>query len=234
MELYATGFNAHTQLLPTPSPYPTPSPPPPSDLLTFQKIASGTSSIRVLCALWSTTVFEIDHQLFLNGFHDTSIYHNEPITGLSARDVKAVFGDAGGGVIGALGWRGELWKVVEREGGLGFLECEVERGSWLGLEREEGEGAGERRGVIDWIAVAENGQVGVVVICLLPLLSFDSFILLMSLFFSSSLLTLSFQNLQIRTPHPQTHPHLLHSHNPPPLNQTQQPSCIPSPPSPPS
>lgn len=76
----------------------------------------------------------------------------------------------------------------EKRLGLGFLEWEGERGSWLremmkGKEEEEGEGEDERRGVIDQVAVAENGQVCVVVNCLSPLffISLFHYLILLSL-----------------------------------------------------
>lgn len=218
MELYATGFNAHSQLL---SP---PSPPLPKDLLKFQKIATASSSIRVLCALWSTTILAIDDQLFLRGFHGTSIYHHAPIAGLAARDVKTVFGNATGGggggggggseegVIGALGWKGGVWRLIEGErDGLGFVEWEVGEGCWLrgkGKEKEKEEREGEDgRGVIDWVVVAENGQVCCVVTCSLPNF-FISFLIILDLF-CSILFPTNILIFKLADPNPpvSNHPH---------------------------
>lgn len=165
-------------------------------------------------------MLEIDDRLFLNGFHDTTIYHNQLITGLHARDVKTVFGDVAG-VIGALTCSGRLCRLVARERGigrgaeLGFSECEVADMSWLRLD--EGSGEEGRRRVIDQIAVAENGQVGVVVTCWLPIFNFIA--LVYFLHFYSCPLMFSFHNPQIRIPQPQNPPNL-HSPNPPPPNPT--------------
>lgn len=138
MELYAAGFNGHSQLLPAPSP--------PTDLLTFQKIASGTT-IRVLCAVFCATVLETDDLIRFRGFHDSGIT-DAVISGLPAREIRSVFGDTSG-VLGALTMTGEFWRLGEREGGLGFVREEVPLVEWLAREGV----------VIDRIAVADNDQV---------------------------------------------------------------------------
>lgn len=103
-------------------------------------------------------MLEIDDRLVFNGFHDTATYHSQVITGLRARDVKTVFGDAGG-VLGVLTYSGHLWRLVGRGTDLVLLECGFAEGCWL-LEKV-GDEIGERK-MIDQIAVAENGQVCVV------------------------------------------------------------------------
>lgn len=142
-------------------------------------------------------MLEIDDQLVFNGFHDAAIYHNQPITGLRASDVKTVFGDTSG-VIGALTHAGGVWRLVGRGAGLGLLECGGVEGGWL-----LGKGGGEGRVIIDQVAVAENGQVCVVT-CSLPV--FLYFLLVFSLTLPTNIVLL---NVQIQTPqpHPHAHPH---------------------------
>lgn len=136
-------------------------------------------------------MLEIDDQLVFNGFHDTAIYHSQPITGLRARDVKAVFGDAGG-VIGALTCGGRLWRLVGRGTELVFLEFEFAEGCWF-LEKGE-DGSGEER-VIDQVTVAENGQVCVVTSCSLPICQTIFIILFSFIFFPPSPTNIAISNL---------------------------------------
>lgn len=186
MELYASGFNAHGQLLPSCSPH---------DLHSFQKIASGTT-IRVRCATWSATVLEIDDVLELRGSqshgdqaggcgkdedlpgggqernHNTTV---AVIRGLPADRIKTIVGDASG-VLCALTMEGELWLLDEMHQmqgkapeltkatdgsialSLSWVRHVVDFGAFeAGFPaREDGE---ERKIVIDQIAVAGNDRV---------------------------------------------------------------------------
>ncbi len=139
------------------------------DILSFRKIATGTTKIRVLCALWSATVLEIDNQLVFNGYFDANssccislfdknnrniknkrgdndnrggacCYSNRPISGLAASEVKTVFGDTSG-VLGALGFDGGLWRF-----GIGFTTTSPIVGDGGGKGEGEGEGEGEEEG----------------------------------------------------------------------------------------
>lgn len=132
MELYASGFNAHGQLLPSSSP---------QDLRSFQKIASGTT-IRVRCTKWSAIVLEIDGVLELRGSQCHSDHFGQGLNtraddggneetllgdcpernykytvavlqGLPADRIKTIVGDDASGLLCALTTEGELWVVDE-------------------------------------------------------------------------------------------------------------------------
>ena len=140
MELYASGFNSHGQLRPNSKTLS------PDDLLTFQKIAEG-STIRVRCALWSATVIEVDDRLLFRGFHQTGII-DSTISGLAVSNIKSVFGDTSG-VLGALTNDGEIWRFVLRAGILMFVKHEFPSKCFL-----------VQHGLcIDHFAIADNGQV---------------------------------------------------------------------------
>ncbi|MCJ1362986.1 hypothetical protein MMC16_002092 [Acarospora aff. strigata] len=149
MELYATGFNAHSQLTfptspapssPSPSPVfsPSPSAAPsptsspqksPQDIHKFRKVLTGTS-IRLLFAGWSTTVVDVDGTL--RSSNDGVI---RLPAGISAADIKAVFGDHTG-VLGALTRGGEVLVYKDGEDD----HDEAGRGGELCFKRHE-EGA---------------------------------------------------------------------------------------------
>lgn len=140
MELYASGFNSHGQLRPNPRKLS------PDDLLTFQKIAEG-GTIRVLCALWSATVIEVDGRLLFRGFDESGMLDSF-ISGLAANQIKSVFGDTSG-ILGALTQEGEIWRFVSRAGSLVFVRHEFSAGCFL-----------VRRALcVDHLAIADNGQV---------------------------------------------------------------------------
>lgn len=132
MELYASGFNAHGQLLPSSSP---------QDLRSFQKIASGTT-IHVRCTKWSAIVLEIDGVLELRGSqcrnehvgqglntraddggNEESLLGDYPeriykdtvavLRGLPPARIKTIVGDDDSGLLCALTMEGELWVVDE-------------------------------------------------------------------------------------------------------------------------
>lgn len=172
MELYASGFNAHGQLLPAHSPH---------DLLAFRRIASGTSTIRVRCATWSATVLEIDGVLELRGYlpgegRDEADERGGKskvavLRGLPADGIKTIVGDASG-VLGALTTEGEIW-VLDGRGGRDDREVGGPNGStarslsWVRHDLDLGAlqasaGFPAREGgemVIDQIAVAGNDRV---------------------------------------------------------------------------
>lgn len=187
MELYASGFNAHGQLLPSCSPH---------DLQSFQKVAQG-SRIRVRCATWSATVLEIDGVLELRGSQrrrsdqagDTGEGEDVPgeernsrkkvamIQGLSADRIQTIVGDASG-ILCALTTEGELWFLDEIKEVSGEMPKLVRSTDWSiasllswvrhdvdfgALEASGGFAATkeeeEREMVIDKIAVAGNDRV---------------------------------------------------------------------------
>lgn len=172
MELYASGFNAHGQLLPSHSP---------PDLLAFRRIASGASTIRVRCATWSATVLEIDGVLELRGClpgegRDEVDERGGKskvavLRGLPADEIKTIVGD-GSGVLGALTTEGEIW-VLDGRGGRDDRELGGPDGSMARLlswvqhdldlsALQASAGFPAREGgemVIDQIAVAGNDRV---------------------------------------------------------------------------
>ena len=100
MEVYACGFNSHSQLSSSPK----------HDCLRrFTKIAEG-KTIRIRCAVWCATVIEIDDTLLFQGFHESGVRQGL-ISGLPPSRIKSVFGDTSG-ILGALTVDGEIWKLV--------------------------------------------------------------------------------------------------------------------------
>lgn len=98
MELCMCGFNAHDQL-------PSGKQQPNQDIFQFEK-AYRSPHVAVLCALWSSTLIEVDGSLMHHGFRPSS---QEPvlIEGPPTRNIKTIFGDTSG-VLGALTTDGSL------------------------------------------------------------------------------------------------------------------------------
>lgn len=138
MTLYACGFNAHGQLLPSSSGQN------PENLHTLQKIAEG-DQIRVCCALWSATVLEIDGALIFRGYHRSQLQNCE-IEGPPASDFTTIFGDTSG-VLGAVTRDGGFWTLCSQSS-LPEFKKHVQN-TFLDSENL----------VLDHIAIAGNEQV---------------------------------------------------------------------------
>lgn len=177
MQIYGTGFNAHGQLKPEC---------PDRDLVRFEKLyeyvdeepgrTSGGSSVQVLCALWSCTVWRVGEELFYLGYRPIPTHHLRPelasgggevdkwgsstrihIAGPSsasawASRVRSVFGDVSG-VRGAVMDDGMVW--VFRDGA---AEVDGDNGGGNGEAEPRLEPCQVRRSV-RYVAVLDNGQV---------------------------------------------------------------------------
>lgn len=140
MELYATGFNAHHQLIRK-------SRKDTKDLLQFQKILKSPL-IRVRCALWSATIFESDGSLLHHGYRPSGSTEPAVIDGPPTRNIKEVFGDMSG-MLGALGVDGSLYILHENRKG---LELRKHRFGQESLVTQQGL-------TISHLAITENGEV---------------------------------------------------------------------------
>ncbi len=102
IKVYACGFNAHNQLsFESLNNHP-------NDIDKFVCIYTARH-INLLCALWSSTVLEVDGELVLRGSQHTAI--NEGfIRGLGTCDVSRLYGDHTG-VLGALAKDGSIWSL---------------------------------------------------------------------------------------------------------------------------
>ncbi len=167
MELYASGFNAHGQLI-----YSKEDQAAPQDLCAFKKIASGTY-VRLHCAVWNATVLQVDNVIYYRGFHRSSgssagsggmILDNAEILGLPPSRIKSIFGDNTNGILGALTHDGEVWILVfvggvpsEFPGQLVFVKHEFDPEScWLAVADNK-----VFKMKIEHIAIADNEQVSV-------------------------------------------------------------------------
>ena len=147
MELHASGFNAHHQLLPSPSPNSTPA----SNLLTFRPVLTTTNGpIKIRAALWSTTVIERQGQLWQHG-HNGRDLAPVPILGMTADDTKCVFGDVSG-VLGAVGKDGKLY--VYRNGNGDGGKPRLSHWIW-----QEGTVLGKSDVQVQSVAIAESEEV---------------------------------------------------------------------------
>jgi len=140
MELYATGFNAHHQLIRK-------SKKDANDLLQFERILKSPL-IRVRCALWSATVFESDGTLLHYGYRPSGSTEPAVIDGPPTRNIKHVFGDTSG-MLGALGVDGSVYILHENRKG---LELKKHRFGQESLMAQQGL-------TLSHLAINENGEV---------------------------------------------------------------------------
>ena len=132
MKIYACGFNAHNQLSfePLNNRH--------EDIDRFVCIHTA-SHVNLLCALWSSTVLEVDGELVLRGLQHTAI-NEGVIRGIDARDVSMLYGDHTG-VLGALTKDGSVWGLVADQDSLRMVPEQ------------------KMQAPIQHIAIAGNGEV---------------------------------------------------------------------------
>ena len=138
MELYATGFNAHSQLRPQKTGAPVAAAASASeDLASFSPVLHAVSApCKIWVALWSATVVEAEGELLHWGFNRFS-QSNEPRNiefgqGISLGSLKQVFGDISG-VLGALSTEGDLFILKSQDAGMAFRRYEWDQGAFCKL-----------------------------------------------------------------------------------------------------
>lgn len=134
MEIHACGFNAHNQLSFESVDND------PKDIDQFACIYMARH-IKVLCALWSTTVLEVDGELVLRGSQHTAL--NRGLIRLDTCDVSRLYGDQTG-VLGALAKDGSIWSLKAAETSLQMVPERFHRKAEVPIQH---------------IAIAGNGEV---------------------------------------------------------------------------
>lgn len=134
MKVYACGFNAHNQLGFEPLQIRL------DDIDQFVCIYKARH-VKLQCALWSSTVLEVDGELVLRGSQHTAI--NEGLIRLGACQVSRLYGDHTG-VLGALAKDGSIWSLKANQDSLQMVP---ERGHQIA------------KAAIQHIAIAGNGEV---------------------------------------------------------------------------
>lgn len=138
MDLYSCGLNAHKQLNSKTSC---------KNLTTFQKTAGG-DRVKPLCATLSATVIDVNGQLEYHGYHKSGLSDGM----LSYTEgVRSIIGDFEG-IHGALTIDGNLCGL-ELQG----------TSSGLFLSRTEQRWRGTEAVLLQYVAIAGNGQVAVII-----------------------------------------------------------------------
>ena len=138
MEIYACGLNSHNQLaLSTDS----------RDVTTFLKIMKG-KRLRVLCAVWSAIIIEVDEQLFYQGYYQSG---PKSCNISYSKDIKSIFGDIEG-IQGALTTDSNFSKLVPNDSCSDPLKFQRSQQNWHRDQDFE----------LEHIAIAGNGQVAIV------------------------------------------------------------------------
>ena len=135
MKIYACGFNAHNQL-------------------SFESVDNHADDIfhfsciytanhaSLLCALWSSTVLEVDGEMVLRGSQYTAV-NGGLIRGLNSCDVSTLYGDHTG-VLGALAKDGSVWILKPDQNSLQMVPLRHHQ---------------QAQASVQHIAIAGNGEV---------------------------------------------------------------------------
>ncbi|KAL9100207.1 MAG: hypothetical protein Q9163_004390 [Psora crenata] len=146
MELYATGFNEHQQLI-------SHNVDDHGDITTFQHVHSvPTGRIKVWAALWSATVIESQGQLWHYGCSGSRTMTTS-IKGLEVEDVRSVFGDLSG-LLGAVGKDGSLYVFYPDPRESMVVRPVFRRHKWLG-----GKGFAKQGWKLEHVAVADSDDI---------------------------------------------------------------------------